>query len=202
MVVEKEVGEIEANDTSTRRPVLSEVTSDATLPVNQTMNTFPRPVVEHDAGALVFFLRCCIWDQVNHTKLFCLWVGPEGNDSGNAPMQAGRGGLLADTQASEEQEVDHVPLVGVYMLRASGYYNDSGPGPPTIGDFDSSANALWELYVKEAKSNDVSQIQSLREDMGEVLIFVCYIFPPHPEAILIRDPIGGFIFHCPHRIHS
>ena len=70
MVVEKEVGEIEANDTSTRRPVLSEVTSDATLPVNQAVNTFPRPAVEHDAGTLVFFLRSRIWDQINHTNSF------------------------------------------------------------------------------------------------------------------------------------
>ena len=73
---------------------------------------------------------------------------------------------------------------------------------PAIGDFDGSANALWDLYVKEARRNDVSQIQSLREDMGEVLIFVCLHFPPNSEAMLIRDPIGGFIFRCPHRIHS
>jgi hypothetical protein len=59
MVVEKEVGESEANDMSIR-PGLSEMTSNATLPVIQAMNTFPLPVVEHDAGTLVFFLRNCI----------------------------------------------------------------------------------------------------------------------------------------------
>lgn len=41
-----------------------------------------------------------------------------------------------------------------------------------IGDFDSSANALWTLYGKEAESHDKSQIQTLKEDMDGVLIFV------------------------------
>jgi hypothetical protein len=75
MVVEKEVGESEANDMNIR-PGLSEMTSmtsNATLPVIQAMNTFPRPVVKHDAGALVFFLRSCIWDQINHTNSFLYW---------------------------------------------------------------------------------------------------------------------------------
>ena len=41
-----------------------------------------------------------------------------------------------------------------------------------IGDFDGSANALWTLYGKEAKSRDEAQIQTLKEDMDGVLIFV------------------------------
>ncbi|KAI9458766.1 hypothetical protein F5148DRAFT_983652, partial [Russula earlei] len=40
-----------------------------------------------------------------------------------------------------------------------------------IGDFDSSANALWTLYGKEAKSHDESRIQTLKDDMDGVLIF-------------------------------
>ena len=56
MVVEKEVRESDENYKSIR-PGLSEMTSNATLPVIQAMNTFPRPAVEHDGGALVFFLR-------------------------------------------------------------------------------------------------------------------------------------------------
>ena len=42
-----------------------------------------------------------------------------------------------------------------------------------IGDFDSSANSLWTLYGKEAKSRDEAQIRPLKEDMDGVLIFVC-----------------------------
>jgi len=41
-----------------------------------------------------------------------------------------------------------------------------------MGDFDGSANALWTLYGKEAKSYDNSRIQTLKDDMDGVLIFV------------------------------
>ncbi|KAF8474414.1 hypothetical protein DFH94DRAFT_635807, partial [Russula ochroleuca] len=41
-----------------------------------------------------------------------------------------------------------------------------------IGDFDGSANALWTLYGKEAKSHDQARIQTLKDDMDGVLIFV------------------------------
>ena len=41
-----------------------------------------------------------------------------------------------------------------------------------IGDFDGSANSLWTLYGKEAKSYDEARIQTLKEDMDGVLIFV------------------------------
>ena len=74
MVVEKEVGASGANDMSTR-PGQSEVTSSnsaalATLPVIQVVNTFPRPVVAHDAGALVSSPRNRMCDQLNHTNSF------------------------------------------------------------------------------------------------------------------------------------
>jgi hypothetical protein len=45
-----------------------------------------------------------------------------------------------------------------------------------IGDFDDSANALWSLHEREAKSHDEARIQSLKDDMDGVLIFVR--FPP------------------------
>jgi hypothetical protein len=41
-----------------------------------------------------------------------------------------------------------------------------------MGDFDDSANALWTLYGKEAKSYDEARIHSLKKDMDGVLIFV------------------------------
>lgn len=41
-----------------------------------------------------------------------------------------------------------------------------------IGDFDGSANPLWALYGKEAKGHDESRIQTLKDDMDGVLIFV------------------------------
>jgi hypothetical protein len=69
MVVEKEVGGSEANDKSIR-PGLSEITSNATLPVPQVVNTIPLPVVPHDAGALVFSPCNRICDQLNRTNCF------------------------------------------------------------------------------------------------------------------------------------
>ncbi|KAH9009421.1 hypothetical protein EDB83DRAFT_2234863 [Lactarius deliciosus] len=41
-----------------------------------------------------------------------------------------------------------------------------------IGDFDDNANALWSLHVKEAMSHDEARIQTLKDDMDSVLIFV------------------------------
>jgi hypothetical protein len=41
-----------------------------------------------------------------------------------------------------------------------------------IPDFADGANALWSLYENEAKSHDEARIQSLKDDMNGVLIFV------------------------------
>ena len=52
---------------------------------------------------------------------------------------------------------------------------DSHQGPPEvrmIGDFDDSTNALWTLYGKEVKSHDEACIETLKDDMDGVLIFV------------------------------
>ncbi|KAH9961556.1 hypothetical protein BC827DRAFT_1131659, partial [Russula dissimulans] len=40
-----------------------------------------------------------------------------------------------------------------------------------IGDFQGSANALWTIYGKEAKSHDEARIHTLKDDMDGVLIF-------------------------------
>ena len=47
-------------------------------------------------------------------------------------------------------------------------------------DFDDSANALWSLYEQEAKYRDEAQIQTLKDDMDGVLIFVCICYLPVP----------------------
>ena len=41
-----------------------------------------------------------------------------------------------------------------------------------IGDFDGSSNALWTLFRDEAKSHDGARINTLKDDMDGVLIFV------------------------------
>jgi hypothetical protein len=40
-------------------------------------------------------------------------------------------------------------------------------------DFDDRANALWSLYGKEAKNHDEATINTLKDDMDGLLIFVC-----------------------------
>ena len=58
-----------------------------------------------------------------------------------------------------------------------------------VGDFDDNANPLWSLHAKEAKSHDEARIQSLKNSMDGVLIFVCvfiYIYHWMPR-INARD---------------
>lgn len=40
-------------------------------------------------------------------------------------------------------------------------------------DFDGSSKALWTLFGTEAKSHDNARINTLKDDMDGVLIFVC-----------------------------
>ena len=44
---------------------------------------------------------------------------------------------------------------------------------PRISDFDGSSKALWTLFGTEAKSYDNARINTLKDDMDGVLIFVC-----------------------------
>ena len=69
-----------------------------------------------------------------------------------------------------------------------------------IGDFDDSADALWSLHGKEARRSDEIRIQSLKDDMGGVLIFVCvYMMTVCPlltdslQAGLFSAVLTGFI---------
>ena len=41
-----------------------------------------------------------------------------------------------------------------------------------MGDFDGSSKALWTLFGTEAKSYDNARIDTLKDDMDGVLIFV------------------------------
>ena len=73
-----------------------------------------------------------------------------------------------------------------------------------IGDFDGSANALWSLYGTEAKSRDESQIQTLKDDMDGVLIFVSSHFVHSYDRVDHADarPVGRSIFCCSHFVHN
>jgi hypothetical protein len=70
-----------------------------------------------------------------------------------------------------------------YLTNGKGTNTDNSPGGDPGGkgsdsaqqetkDFDDGANALWSLYENEAKSNDATRYQKLKEDMDGVIIFV------------------------------
>ena len=68
-----------------------------------------------------------------------------------------------------------------YKLTGNNHQTGGTPGdttqpteatPRMIGDFDTSANSLWSLQMKEAQSHDGARIQSLDDNMNGVLIFV------------------------------
>ena len=55
-----------------------------------------------------------------------------------------------------------------------------------IGDFDSSADPLWTLYGREAKSHDQSRIQTLKDNLDGIVIFVGFI---HPRKFRLADAL-------------
>jgi hypothetical protein len=71
--------------------------------------------------------------------------------------------------------------------------------PRMIGDFDDNANAMWSLHLGEAKSHDEARINSLKDDMDGVLIFVrAYISVIVFFPELMHRRLGRFILRGPH----
>jgi hypothetical protein len=78
------------------------------------------------------------------------------------------------------------------------------PLPRMIGDFDDGANPLWTLYGREAKSLDEARIQTLKEHMDSILLFV-RLNIVHPYNVLDKThvgTIGWFIFRHSHRVYN
>ena len=66
-----------------------------------------------------------------------------------------------------------------------------------VGDFDDNANAMWSLHLGEAKSHDEARINSLKDDMDGVLIFV-RVYISIVLSFLKLMFSGRFILRCPH----
>ena len=66
-------------------------------------------------------------------------------------------------------------------------------------DFDDSANDLWSLYGKEAKSHDEARIKTLKDDMDGILIYVCVclLWSAWVDVTLVP---GWFTIWCSHRV--
>ena len=62
-------------------------------------------------------------------------------------------------------------MIRQYGVEGMNKQNDPSPSPRQ--DFDDRANDLWSLYGKEAESHDKARIETLKDDMDGVLIFVC-----------------------------
>ncbi len=67
--------------------------------------------------------------------------------------------------------------------------------PPMIGDFDDSANTFWSLHMKEARSYDEARMQSLKDDMDSVIIFVRV----HVSIVIFQVDVSSFVFR---RVYS
>jgi hypothetical protein len=90
------------------------------------------------------------------------------NDATSDTPQAGQGWIQAVEGPDSDQSVDP----STRHSTSDSELEEQPEEKRLIGDFDGSANALWTLYGKEAKSYDDARINTLKDDMDGVLIFV------------------------------
>ena len=78
--------------------------------------------------------------------------------------------------------------------------NSRSLSPEEREDFDDSANGLWSLYGKEAESHDKARIETLKDDMDGVLIFVCarFFWSTGVDVTVTPTP-GWLVLWCSHR---
>ena len=77
--------------------------------------------------------------------------------------------------------------------------------PRMIGDYDGNSKGLWKLFRDEAKSHDGVQTNTLKDDMGNSLVFVrSYPILTYDlnSVVLTRGLTGRFIFRRPHCVRS
>jgi hypothetical protein len=76
--------------------------------------------------------------------------------------------MITKSATASKPTVDSGP-----RITASDFTSEQNPEEPRmIGDFDGSSNSLWTLFRDEAKSHDDARINTLKDDMDGVLIFV------------------------------
>ena len=141
-------------------------------------------------------------------------MGHEGTQALRVNIRNDEGNNRATTQvqdqiegeAQNELERTINSIIGAFLCTHRGLHNlthnteEHANDPPLqepqdrqevrmIGDFEGSANALWSMYGKEAKSHDDARIQTIKEDMDGVLIFVCsyQILPMTTHAYALPD---------------
>jgi hypothetical protein len=68
---------------------------------------------------------------------------------------------------------------------------EEGSSESAQGDFDEGANTLWTLYGKEAKEFDEAHIQTLKDDMDSILLFVRLNF------VYLSNDLSSCWYHRP-----
>ncbi|KAH9170245.1 hypothetical protein EDB89DRAFT_2190977, partial [Lactarius sanguifluus] len=124
----------------------------------------------------------------------------EGEASGTTRSSAPVGEAIREaqagssTQSQARAQIDDPSNPGENDDRTPGDTAQPMPSeiPRMIGDFDDNANALWSLHVKEAMSHDEARIQTLKDDMDSVLIFVRCLYHRH-RAGLFSAALTSFL---------
>ncbi|KAI9455888.1 hypothetical protein F5148DRAFT_1002173, partial [Russula earlei] len=101
--------------------------------------------------------------------------GSQKHDMSTVPGQFENINIGHREQGQIKDEAEIPPECSIHAPFGTGNPSHQEPQHPNelprIGDFDSSANALWTLYKNETKSHDEARIQLLKDDMDGVLIF-------------------------------
>ena len=75
--------------------------------------------------------------------------------------------------------------------------NDSRDSHHDAEEYDERAAKLWSVYVEEAESHDKALVETWKDDMEGIIIFVCLpissLYPSFGDSLLL----GRFIFSQP-----
>jgi hypothetical protein len=180
----EEVGGAEAHEMDILGPHTSSAAGSLrSVSTGQDINDEAQSVVSQDEGVTSIWPCCRI-----PRPIFCSVTGSRGNDAPKMNITSDR---LTQAEAQTRALFPHDcrglnDLMTTKSATASNPTVDSGPRitasdlaseqkpeePRMIGDFDGSSNALWTLFRDEAKSHDNARINTLKDDMDGVLIFV------------------------------
>ena len=78
---------------------------------------------------------------------------------------------------------------------------EESPENTVVEDFDDSANALWSLYAKEAKSHDEATVETIKDDMDGALIRAFIYFLSTLGLVVMTDDLirlACFLVSSPH----
>jgi hypothetical protein len=63
-----------------------------------------------------------------------------------------------------------------------------------VSDYDPHADTLWSIYVREAESHNRALMETWRDDMNSIIIFVRDILPTSPASFKFLCTIHRPVF--------